>query len=62
MTLFVQAVRRWEYGVLAYLDDFLVATLAYGTTSGLRDCAVGREHIAELLTQLGLQRHWEKAE
>ena len=62
MAPFIQELRRGEYRVFAYLDDFLLAPSPYGTTSGPRDCAVAWERIAELMTQLGLQRHPEKGE
>ena len=62
MAPFVQELRHWGYRVLAYLDDFLVAPSPYGTAAGPQDCAAARGHIAELMTQQGLQRHPEKGE
>ena len=60
MAPFVEELHRWRYRVLAYLDKFRVAPSPYGTTSEPRDCGSAQEHIVELMTQLGLQRHLEK--
>lgn len=54
---FVPEVKSWGYGILAYVDDFLVSPSPYGTLATLSDCRKVSERIYELLHELDLARN-----
>jgi Reverse transcriptase (RNA-dependent DNA polymerase) len=51
-----------RYGVLAYIDDFLVAPTCAGRVERPRDCHRATKEIETLLRRLGLTKHASKGE
>lgn len=56
---FVGKLRRWDYRVLSYIDDFLVAP-SVGRASTTEDCWKASSRIDGLMERLGLKRHQRK--
>lgn len=59
MKPFIGRIRRWEYRVLEYIDDFLIAlSIAKAATS--EDCILSASIVDWLMRQLGLAWHQTK--
>eukprot|EP00173_Palmaria_palmata_P001790 Plantae.Rhodophyta-Palmaria_palmata.ctg20414.p1 GENE.Plantae.Rhodophyta-Palmaria_palmata.ctg20414~~Plantae.Rhodophyta-Palmaria_palmata.ctg20414.p1 ORF type:complete len:193 (-),score=23.34 Plantae.Rhodophyta-Palmaria_palmata.ctg20414:27-605(-) len=59
MKPFVGKIRKWDYRVLEYIDDFLVAP-SIGRPAKREDCVEASAKIEALMRVLGIGRHANK--
>lgn len=62
MSPFTRELRAYGFRVLAYIDDFLVAPSAFGTTATAEDCGAAKGRIEALMSRLGIRRYESKGE